>query len=146
MCSNGACRKHTPSRIKPQRGQVSENSTKVSASNERWHVLQQCVAWSYFAKYSCGCRPHVSFVGCSPSLTGATERLARKPGGNDIDSTAPLMPAEGSHVVPDRKLFEAAVSLSLEQDPLTVVVDLDRADGAPAEQSTAEQSPASSGK
>jgi hypothetical protein len=45
------CSKHTPSRIKPQRGQVSENCSK-SQSNESWGVFHEDVARSNLANDS----------------------------------------------------------------------------------------------
>jgi hypothetical protein len=144
--SNACRRKHIPSRITPDFGQVSENSTKVSASNERWDVLQQRPTRSYFAKYSRRVGPHIALVVLSALLSGKAERLARKPCGNDVDSTSPGVSVEGSDVIPDRESIEASIPLSLEQDSPAVFVDLNGADCPPSEQSACEQSSASSGK
>lgn len=146
FCSIGCCGKHIPSRISPATGNVCENSAKVSVNNERWDVLQESVSRSYFAKYSCDLWPHISVVIFSVPIAGSAERLARKPSGNDIDSTTPRASVKGSHVIPDWELVKVSVSLPLQQDSLAILVDFAGADGSPSQQSGREQSAASSGE
>jgi hypothetical protein len=54
--SGGVCSQHTPARIKPQRGQVSENASKP-ASSERWGVFHEHVSRSYLANDASKFRP-----------------------------------------------------------------------------------------
>ena len=99
-------RKHSPFRIEPRRGQVTEDGSEVSGSNQTWDVLQKRPFRSYFTKYSDGVWPHVPGVVLSFLLSLTTERLTRKAGGNDIDLSAPRGSFEGPHVVPYRETFQ----------------------------------------
>jgi hypothetical protein len=57
--------------------------------------------------------------------------LAREAASDNIHASSPRSPVECCNVVPDWEWFKATVILTLHENPPTVVVDFDGADGAP---------------
>ncbi len=110
------------------------------------HILQQYPIRFDLVDDANGVGPAVAKVRCGSPMAGNAERLAGKPGGNDIDSTTPRSPVECSNVVPDGEAVEHSVSLPLEQNLLAVFVDFDGANGSPAKQSACEKSASSACK
>jgi len=129
---------HSPVRMIPHRGQVSENTSKP-ASSESWGVFHEHESRSHFANDSGHFRPQPAALAAeSCTFAGHTDVLAREAARNDIHKASPGLSVEGSHVVPDREGFEASIVLSGHEHPSGVVVALDCADGAPSEQPAAE--------
>jgi hypothetical protein len=125
---------HTPARIEPQRGQVSENASEP-ASSESWGVLHERVPWSYLANDASELRPEPGALAVETgTLAGGTDVLAREAAADDIDVPTPGPAVEGADVVPDRERLEQSVALAGEQHASAVGINLDSADGAPAQQ------------
>jgi hypothetical protein len=133
-CSNIASREHSPSRIEPHRGQVSENNVKPPRS-EHWRVLHEDVSGSNFANDPGHLHPESAALTREPcAFACRADVLTGEPAADDIDTSAPWVPVEGSHVVPDREAREDAVSLSGEEDSTGVGSKLNSADGAPSKE------------
>ena len=129
---------HTPSRIVPQRGQVSENTSKPARS-EDWGVLHEHVSRSYFANDPSHVRPHPGSLAVDArALAGSADVLAREAARHDVNSAAPRSSVKGLHVIPDGKDGQVSVVLPGDQNACGVSVPLDGADGSPAEQMPAE--------
>ena len=133
-----ACPQHSPSRIVPQRGQVSEYTSKPPRS-ERWGVLHEDEARSYFANDPRHLSPE---TGAGAVDAGALSRradvLARESARHHVNTASPRASVKGSHVIPDRERREAPVVLASHENACGVAVKLDGADGSPSEQVTAE--------
>lgn len=70
--------KHSPFRIEPHRGQVSENGSE-SARSEHWAVLHEDEAWLYFANDPSELAPKpgaLAFNACA--FSGGADVLARE--------------------------------------------------------------------
>lgn len=117
-------REHTPLRIEPQLGQVSENVSKPSIS-EPWDVFQEDEGGSYVTNCSDDVGPDPSVVVCSSSLAGLGERLAREPRSDEIHDATPLSALEGREIVPDRCLIQGLVFHPRHEDGRSVGVALD---------------------
>jgi hypothetical protein len=136
--TNVARAQHTPFRIIPQRGQVSENSSKPARS-EHWGVFHEDVAGSYLANDSGHVVPHSaarSVDSCASS--GCADVLAWEAPADDIDAPAPRFPVEGLHVVPDWEAGQASVPLSGEEALAGVLVPFDSTDGGMSKKHSAE--------
>jgi hypothetical protein len=118
----------------PEFGQVSEN-TSESARSEHCGVLHERTLGSYFANDASELGPEPrSLAGDPCSLAGARDVLAGEPATDDIDVASPGLAVEGPDVVPDGEAPEQPVPLPGEQHASAVGINLDSADGAPAEQ------------
>jgi hypothetical protein len=113
---------------------------------EPGHVFQQREARSYVAKDARGGGPKVACVVGAAARPGHAERLAGETGSDDLHASTPWSAVEGAGVVPDREQGEHAVALPPKQNLAAVRLAFDRADGVPAEQSSGEDAPTSSGK
>jgi hypothetical protein len=134
---------HSPARIIPQRGQVSENTSKPSSS-ESWGVFHEYEAWSHLANDSGHFRPQSAPFSIQ-SLAGAgnTDVLAREAARDDIHKSSPRSPVEGSHIVPDGEWLKASVVLAGHEDSPGVLVAFDGTDRPPSEQLAAENAASS---
>jgi hypothetical protein len=74
----------------------------------------------------------------SVTFSGNADVLAREASGNNIDVSAPRLPVEGSHVIPDGEGGEHSVPLPCEQDGTRVGSKLNSADGAPSKDVSAQ--------
>jgi hypothetical protein len=82
---------NSPLRIEPQRGQVSENSSKPPRS-EHWRVFHEDVSGSYFANDPGHFHPKsASRAFNSGSLSGGADVLAGKPARNHVNNPAPRL-------------------------------------------------------
>lgn len=72
--------------------------------------------------------------------------MAREAAADDVDAAAPRAPVERAHVVEDREALERAFVLPRAQHLLAERLDFDGADGAPAEQLSAEDAAADAGE
>jgi hypothetical protein len=126
--------KHSPSRIKPHLGQVSENSSK-SPRSENWRVFHEHESRSYFTNDAGHLNPQAASFSIKPvPVPCAANVLAGESSANDINPSAPRLAVESSHVVPDREDWQQSVALSGKQYPSWVLSKLNSADGAPSKQ------------
>jgi hypothetical protein len=131
---------HSPPRVIPERGQVTEHSSE-SPSNEGWAVLHEHDAGSNFANHPRHVRPHSRSLAVDPcALTGNADVLARKAARNHVNTAAPRVSVKGPNVIPNREGREKAVVLSLGKYACGVGLPLDCTDGSPAQQVAAENS------
>lgn len=141
-----ASSQHIPSRIKPERGQVTEHDVE-SSSSEIWAVLHEHVGGSNLANDASELAPEPAALAGDPGAGArAGDVLAREPAADDVDKPAPGPAVEGSDVVPDGKRIEHSVALALREHTLAVGVELDGADGAPSKQPRGKQTSAGAGK
>jgi hypothetical protein len=139
-CSNVVRSQHHPLRIVPDRGQVSENTSKPARS-EDWGVLHEDESRSHLANDTKHFTPEsAAFAVDACSASGATDVLAREAARNHVNTSAPYATVEGPHVIPDRERWERAVILAGEENACGVGVELDGADCPPSEQNAAEYS------
>jgi hypothetical protein len=125
---------HSPSRIEPHRGQVSENSSKPKSS-EVCRIFHEDVARSYFTNDPGHLHPEsapLTINACAES--GRADVLAWESAADDIDFAVPWLSVERRDVVPDRESRENAVALPGEQYRTAIGVKFDSADGAPAKE------------
>ena len=135
-CANIGSGKHSPCRIKPQFGQVSENSTKPPKS-ESWAVLHKCESRSYLANDAGHFSPQSALVSVKTFAVGSAIRanvLARESARHHVNSASPRSAVKGSHVIPDREGRKASVVLAGQKNIAGVWVKLDGADGSPPEE------------
>jgi hypothetical protein len=137
---------HSPSRIHPQVGQVSENSAKPPRS-ECWRVFHERPFGLSLANDSGHLGPQSRpFAVDSGAASGDADILTGESTANDIDAASPSTASEGSDVSPDWKRVQDSIILALHKYPLTVWVDFDGADGSPSKQFAAKDSTGSTGK
>ena len=134
-----ACPQHSPPRIVPQRGQVSEYTSKPPSS-EHWAVLHEDVAWSYFANDAGHLSPHAGAGAVNAcSLSGGADVLTREASRHHVNTASPRSSVKRSHVIPDRKRGQASVVLTGNENTRGVGVPLDGTYSAPSEEMTSEQ-------
>ena len=139
--------KHSPPRIIPQRGQVSENGSKPPAS-ENWRVLHKHEAWSNLAHDTAHFRPKPATLSVNSSaFAGCTDVLAWESSADGVNASVPRLAIEGSNVIPDGEPWQDSVSLPLQQHLSAVRFNLDSTDAGMSEKRSAKDtSPCSSKK
>jgi hypothetical protein len=136
--ANVGSSQHTPSRIEPERGHVTEDASK-SASNESWGVLHEDVARSNLANDASELGPEAgAFSVDTCALAGDADVLAGKAARNHVNNSSPRSSVKGANVIPNRERREKAVILSGDKYACGVGVEFDGADGSPSEQVAAE--------
>jgi len=129
---------HSPSRIKPQGGQVAENNSE-SARSENWRVFHERIAGSYFTDDSRHFQPEAGSLAVDAgALAGGADVLAGKAARYHVNKSAPWPSVKGAHVIPNRERREKAIILAGAQYACGIGVVFDGADGAPAEEVAAE--------
>ena len=78
----------------------------VFGENNVGDVLQEHESGSHVSDELLGQRPQVPFIVTSGLCAGGRERLARKPGSDDVHSSSPRASVEGGEVTPDRSLIQ----------------------------------------
>jgi hypothetical protein len=68
----------------------------------------------------------------SGALAGAADVGAGESAADDVDEASPGASVEGTDVIPDWESGETSVTLSCEEHPLTVIIDLDGSDRSPS--------------
>ena len=131
--------KHTPSRIVPHRGKITEDSGK-SVSNKVRHVLHEDNSRSNLIDDSRHVAPETasSTIDASASTRNGYV-LAGEPSGDDVDVASPGQPLKRSHVVPDRESRQESVPLPLEEAFSAPGIKFTSTDGAPAKEEPAQQ-------
>jgi hypothetical protein len=129
---------HSPSRVIPERGQVTEDSSE-SASNESWGVLHKDVARSNLANDASELGPEAGAFSVNASaLSCDADVLTGKAARNHVNTSSPRSSVKGPNVIPNRERREKAVILSGDKYACGVGVEFDGADGSPSEQVAAE--------
>jgi hypothetical protein len=139
MGSSGMVRPDdSPSRIEPQRGQVSEYDSEPPRS-EHWRIFHEDESRSYFANDAGHFHPEPRSLSFEPgALSGGADILAGKAPRNHVNKSAPWLAVKGANVIPDRERLQLPVILSGHKYACGVSVDLNGTDGAPSEQLAAE--------
>ena len=131
---------HSPLRIEPHRGQVSENDSEPPRS-EHWRVLHEDEPGSNLANDPRHLHPEAGSLSFDPrSLAGGADVLAWKPARYDVNSSSPWPSVKAAHVIPDGKRRQCSVVLPCCKYACGVGVALDGADGAPSKQLAPEYS------
>jgi hypothetical protein len=129
---------HSPSRIKPQRGQIPKNSPKSPAS-ERWAVLHEDEAGSYLTHDTGHLGPESALLSVDPrSLSCGADVLAGKPASHDVNKAAPRSAVKGAHVIPNRERREGSVVLSCHKHSLGVGLAFNGANASVSKQLSGE--------
>ena len=137
---------HSPSRIIPHRGQVSENNSKPPNS-EHWAVLHERVSGLYLANDPGHFGPQSApLSGDSGALSGGADILAGESPAHDVNESSPGPSVEGADIIPDREPWQDPVALALEQDFSAVRFNLDSTYAGMAEKDSAEDSSPCSSK
>ncbi len=131
---------HTPLRIEPHFGQVSENSSKPS-TNEHWGVLHEDESRSHLANDPSKFRPEARAGTVDPcSFPRGADVLAGEASAHDIGPAPPGVAVEGANVIPHGEPGEDSVSLALEEDRPRVFLQLDGAHRDMAKKESSEDS------
>lgn len=129
---------HSPSRVIPERGQVTEDSSE-SASNESWAVFHEDVARSNLANDASELGPEAgAFAVDACALAGDADVLAGKAARNHVNNSSPRSSVKGPNVIPNRERREKAVILSGDKNACGIGIEFDGADGSPSEEVAAE--------
>jgi hypothetical protein len=122
----------------PEVGQIPENNID-SSGNKGSYVFHEDPSRMHIGYNAGHFFPEPgSLAGDSDALSGVRDVLAREPARNHVNSASPSIAVEGAHVIPNREGLKRPVILSGEQYACGVGVELDGADGAPAEECAAE--------
>ena len=133
-CAGMDCSQHSPSRIIPHRGQVSENDSKPPRS-KNWRVFHERVSRSNFANDPGHFSPESRPIAFDPrAFSCGADILTREPASDDIHHSTPRAPIEGSHIVPDGEGIKAPVILSGHEHVSGAWLVFDGADGSPPEE------------
>jgi hypothetical protein len=131
--SNVGSSQHCPPAVIPERGQITEHSSK-SPSKERWAVFHEDVAGSNLANDARHVGPHAAALSVNAGAFACdADVLAGKAARNDVNTAAPWSSVKGANVIPNRERREKAVILSGGKYACGVGLPLDGADGSPAE-------------
>jgi hypothetical protein len=129
--------------MEPHLGQVSEYAVESSRS-ECWRVFHERESGSYFANDPGHLHPEAGAGTVeSTAFAGHADVLAGKPARYHVNNASPWPSVKGANVIPNREGRENAVILSGDKYACGVRVELDGADGLPAEEVAAEYSAAS---
>jgi len=132
--------KHSPFRIEPHRGQVSENGSD-SARSEHWAVFHEDEARLYFANDPSELAPKAGTVAFDAfAFAGNADVLARESARHHVNTSAPRSSVKRADIIPDREGFETSVVLSSHENVAGIGLVFDSADCAPSEQLAAEYS------
>jgi hypothetical protein len=154
-------RETRPLRIEPECGKVSEHSAKTIGSEER-RVFGEDERRLNLGDDPPVLAPESGFVPVDARFAArGADVLAGEPAGDDVDASAPGSPIEWAESSNDAEVelvdLTADVIVDLDLGPRAIVsasgehsaavgIDLDSADGAPAEDRAPVQSSASPGK
>ena len=120
-----------------QRGQVSNDGSKVAAGNKSWHVFKQNGFRLYDANNVCRGGPHVALVIGPGLLSGDGEWLAGKARANHIRNSSVLLGCTGlnelTHISEDWRGSQVSVADSGGDDFLAILVPFDITARLPAQ-------------
>ena len=130
---------HSPLRIEPHLGQVSEYTSEPPRS-ESWGVLHERVSRSNLANDSSELHPEPASLSVKTfAFTGDGDVLARKSSRNHVNTASPLVSVKGTHIGPDRERGEASVILSGHKYASGIGLVFHGTDTLPSEQMPGEQ-------
>jgi hypothetical protein len=139
-CPNVGSSQHCPAAVIPERGQITEDSSK-SPSNEGWAVLHEHEAGSNLANDPRHVLPHAAALSVNAcALSGNADVLAREAARNHVNKATPVSSVKGPNVIPNREGREKAVILSGGKNARGVGLPFDGAHSSPSEQVAAEYS------
>jgi hypothetical protein len=105
---------HSPPRIIPHRGQVSENDSE-SPRSESWRVFHEHVSGSNFANDAGELSPEPGAFAVQPGPVSCDAGvLARESSRYHVNNAAPWSSVKGADVIPDRERREVSGVLSVE--------------------------------
>jgi hypothetical protein len=134
------CSQHSPSRIKPHRGQITEDCGQSSV-RECWRVFHEHVSRSNFANDSAHFAPQPTSLSIETLAgSGNADVLARKSTRYHINKSTPGSPIKGSDIIPNWKRLKHSVVLSRQQYVSGVLVSLNGANTAPSREDAAKYS------
>lgn len=115
---------HTPFRIVPAFGKVTQDGIEISRGKKPWDVLKECVAGSYLANDAECIGPHVAVVICTSTFTGNGEGLAqsREPRSDAIHNATKRGSVESPDISEYRGIVVDAVDNPLSDNFSTVFV------------------------
>jgi hypothetical protein len=132
------CSQHTPLRIVPELGQVSEYASKPSRS-EHWAVFHEDESWSYLTNDPRHVPPEPASLPLDAGpLASCADVLAGKAARNDVNTASPWASVKGSDVIPDRERRQDSIVLARNEYVPGVGFALDGADCSPAEEMSTE--------
>ena len=139
-CAGMVRAQHSPFRIEPHRGQVSENGSE-SARSEHWAIFHEDEARLYFANDPSKLAPKPRLLAFDAfAFASDADVLARESARHHVNTSAPRLSVKGSHVIPDREGFKTFVVLSSHENVSGIGLVFDSADCSPSEQLAAEYS------
>jgi len=131
---------HSPSRIIPHRGKITEDHGKTSGNKQR-AVFHKHETRSNLTNNARHFLPQTGPSSCDTrSFSSRANILTGEASADDINSTMPGFTIKGAHVIPDWESVKTSVRLSGKQDASGVGIKLDSADGAPSKQSPSQDS------
>jgi hypothetical protein len=134
---------HSPPRIIPHLGQVSDHSSKPSRS-EHCGVFHKHAARSHLANDTRHFSPQPGTLTVDAgTLSRGADVLAREAASDDIHHSTPRLSVEGSNVIPDGEGFKASIVLAGDEDVAGVLVEFDGTHGCPAKELAAENAASS---
>ena len=132
------CSQHSPNRMIPQRGQVEEDFIETTVC-ERGRIFHEYESGLNFAHDSQLLFPQAaSFSIKPPPGASDTDILAREAASDDIHHPTPRPTIKCSHVVPNRKGWEASVFLTGHEHTTGVIIDFNGANWVKSAEDTAE--------
>jgi hypothetical protein len=136
--SDMARSQHSPPRIVPHRGKITEDHGKPSANKER-AVFHEDEAGSNFADDARHLSPQSApRSGDTGSTSGSGDVLAREASRHHVNTASPWSSVKGLHIIPNRERREKSVILPCDEYACGVGVPLDGAHGSPSEQVASE--------
>jgi hypothetical protein len=109
-----SCAQHSPFRIIPHFGHVSENVSKPPNS-ESWRVFHEDESRSHFANDSRHFLPESASVAIDAcGFAADCNVLTWESAGDDVHSSAPWSAVEGAYVIPDWEAWQDSVPLALQ--------------------------------
>lgn len=128
-CANLGRGMHTPLRIEPERGKVTEDMGE-SVLDESGDVLQEHESRFHVADNSGDERPKPTRVVNSTLLSSCREWLAGETGSDDIHSANPRFSVEGDEVRPDRRAIQVRLFHPCHESGRCVAVPLNVTNGS----------------
>lgn len=137
---------HTPRRIKPHAGKVSENDIEPARSEVRAVFDEDKLRRNLFDD-SRELSPEPRLLPFEAgAITSARDVLTGEPSADDVDEPAPRLAVESDNVIPDREGREETIALSGEQNAAAIGINFDSADGHVTEEAPAQEPTTGTGK
>jgi hypothetical protein len=129
---------HAPFRIEPERGQVSEYTSKPARS-EHWAVFHEDESGSNVTNDPLHVEPEPAPLAVDPgALASGADVLARETSRHHVSTASPWSAVKGTDVIPDRERRQGAIVLARNEYVAGVGLSFDGADRAPSMQMSTE--------